>query len=314
MIEKSISIVDGKEYSVLAVSHEFRYTFDEPVLVADLISSLKAYETLTSRYLPAILNKLFDVEIQKIKVAVSEIERGSFLEKLIFNLFFKDEAAFNESCLKIRKFLGTENQDGSINMSRIIMLAMGTLLGVGAGYLLFNSPTQAQQAVNNNIITVINADDSIAIDGEHLVQVVKEVTGSNKQNTADNVAKVYAPASKNNGSVTLGADNVRIEPVVQQTVATLPKEVDLRNTPLTENYTDIDVQIRATDRDKNTGWYAVIDQIVTSRVRLELPEDIDLNKLANNATIRANVTVEYDLKQNGSRKPKKIILTSLSTD
>lgn len=66
-----------------------------------------------------------------------------------------------------------------------------------------------------------------------------------------------------------------------------------------------DVQIRATDRDKNSGWYAVIDQIVPSRVRLELPEDIDLNRLANNATIRANVTVEYDLKQNGSRKPKK---------
>ncbi|MDO4247476.1 MAG: hypothetical protein Q4C79_00695 [Neisseria sp.] len=220
MIDKSISVVDGKGYSVFAVEHEFRYTFDEPVLVADLISSLKAYETLTSRYLPAILNKLFDVKIQKIKVAVSEIERGSFLEKLIFNLFFKDEAAFNEFCLKIRKFLGTENQDGSINMSRIIMLAMGTILGVGAGYLLFKSPTQAQQAVNNNIITVINADDSIAIDGEHLVQVVKEVTGSSKQNTADNVAKVYAPASKNNGSVTLGADNVRIEPVVQKTVAT----------------------------------------------------------------------------------------------
>lgn len=37
MIEKSISIVDGKEYSVFAVSHEFRYTFDEPILVADLI-------------------------------------------------------------------------------------------------------------------------------------------------------------------------------------------------------------------------------------------------------------------------------------
>lgn len=67
MIEKSISIVDGKEYSVFAVSHEFRYTFDEPILVADLISSLKAYETLTSSYLPAILNQLFDVKIQKIK-------------------------------------------------------------------------------------------------------------------------------------------------------------------------------------------------------------------------------------------------------
>lgn len=314
MIEKSISIVDGKEYSVFAVSHEFRYTFDEPILVADLISSLKAYETLTSSYLPAILNQLFDVKIQKIKVAVSEIERGSFLEKLIFNLFFKDEDAYNEFCLKIRKFLGTENQDGSINMSKIIMFAMTALLGVGAGYLLFKNPPQEKQAITNNIVTVINADSSVALDGEHLVSVVKEVTGSSKQKTAENVAKVYAPASKNNGSITLGTDDVRIEPVAQQTVATLPKDVDLRNTPLTKDYTDIDVQIRATDRDKNSGWYAVIDQIVPSRVRLELPEDIDLNKLANNATIRANVTVEYDLKQNGSRKPKKIILTSLSTD
>lgn len=314
MIDKSVSVVDGREYSVFAVEHEFRYTFDEPVLVADLITSLKAYETLTSSYLPAILNNLFDVKIQKIQVAVSEIERGSFLEKLIFNLFFKDEAAFNAFCLKIRKFLGTENQDGNINMSRIIMLAMTALLGVGAGYLLFKSPQEMRQDVTNNVITVINADDSIAIDGEHLVQVVKEVTGSSKQKTADNVAKVYTPAIKNKGSITLGADDTRIEPVAQKNVATLPKEVDLRNTPLTEDFTDIDVQIRAADRDKNTGWYAVIDRVVPSRVRLELPEDIDLNKLANNATIRADVTVEYDLKQNGSRKPKKIILTSLLLD
>lgn len=314
MITKSFSVVDEKEYSVFSVKHEFRYTFDEPVLVADLITSLKAYETLTSSYLPAILNNLLEVKIQKIQVAVSEIERGSFLEKLIFNLFFKDEAAYNEFCLKIRKFLGTENQDGNINMSRIIMLAMGTLLGVGAGYLLFQSPQEKQQAVTNNIITVINADDSIRIDGEHLVQVVKEVTGGSKQKTADNVAKVYAPANKNNGNVILGADDTRIEPVAQETVVTLPKEVDLRNTPLTEDYDDIDVQIRATDRDKNTGWYAVIDQIVPSGVRLELPDDIDLNMLANNATIRANVTIEYDLKKNGSRKPKKVILTSFPSN
>lgn len=312
-IKTVLSVADKKEYQVLSVMHEFRYTFDEPILVSDLITSLKAYEVLTSSYLPAILNQLFGVDVYKVQVAVSEIERGSFLEKLIFDIFFKDENAYREFCSKIRAYLKLEKEDGNINMSRIIMLAMAALLGVGAGYLLFKSPQEMRQDVTNNVITVINADDSIAIDGGHLVEVVKEVTAGSKQKAADNVAKVYAPASKNNGSITLGmvSDDVVIEPIAQKNVADLPKEVDLSTPPLTEDFTDIDVQIRAADRDKNTGWYAVIDRVVPSRVRLELPEDIDLNKLANNAIIRADVTVEYELRKNGSRKPKKIVLTSL---
>lgn len=314
MDTKNISIVDGRIFPVCLVEHEFRYTFNEPMQVSDLIMSLKAYETLTTSYLPKILNELFAVKVEKIQVAVSEIERGSFLEKLIFKLCFKDEAAFDDFCLKMRRFLGTESTDGNINMSRIIMYAMTALLGVGVGYLLFKSPAKTQEAVTNNIITIINNANNDGLDGEHIVEVVKAATGAYKQKTAENVAKVYLPANKYQGSVTLAANGEKVEPVQQEIVATLPKDVDLRDTPLTEDYKDIDVQIRATDRDKNTGWHAIIEQIVPSRVRLELPGDIDLNRLANNATIRANVTVEYELRPNGSRKPKKIILNSLTSD
>ena len=306
--------VVNSEDIVFQVKHDFRYSFDEPILINELVKSLKAYQSLSSSFLPKILNNIFDVKIKGVEIFVSEIERGSLLEKLLLNIMFKDEQACNEFCSKIRTFLGLEKHDGHTNMSRLITLIMTALVGVGAYYLFFEKSDKSKQEVINNLITVINTNNDTPITGDQIVKIVQNTTNSFKQKTANNVSDIYAPARKYKGNLDLGDGDIRIEPVNTKILQNMPASVDINYESMDEKFQDIDLQIRATDRDKITGWYAVIENIVPKRVRLVLPEDIDLNKLANNSKIRANVRIEYTLKKNGARKPKQIILESIVTD
>lgn len=306
--------VVNSEDIVFQVKHDFRYSFDEPILINELVKSLKAYQSLSSSFLPKILNNIFDVKIKGVEIFVSEIERGSLLEKLLLNIMFKDEQACNEFCSKIRTFLGLEKHDGHTNMSRLITLIMTALVGVGAYYLFFEKSDKSKQEVINNLITVINTNNDTPITGDQIVKIVQNTTNSFKQKTANNVSDIYAPARKYKGNLDLGDGDIRIEPVNTKILQNMPASVDINYESMDEKFQDIDLQIRATDRDKITGWYAVIENIVPKRVRLVLPKDINLNKLANNSKIRANVRIEYTLKKNGARKPKQIILESIVTD
>lgn len=306
--------VVSSEEIVFQVKHDFRYSFDEPILINELVKSLKAYQSLSSLFLPKILNNIFDVKINGVEIFVSEIERGSFLEKLLFNIMFKDEQSYNKFCSKVRTFIGLETHDGHANMSRLILLIMTALIGVGVFYLFFEKSDKSRQEVTNNLITIINTNNDTPITGEQIVQLVQNVTNSSKQKMADNVSDIYAPVRKYKGNLDLGDGDIRIEPVNTKILQNMPASVDINYESMDEKFQDIDLQIRATDRDKITGWYAVIENIVPKRVRLVLPEDIDLNKLANNSKIRANVRIEYTLKKNGARKPKQIILESIVID
>ena len=306
--------VVNSEDIVFQVKHDFRYSFDEPILINELVKSLKAYQSLSSSFLPKILNNIFDVKIKGVEIFVSEIERGSLLEKLLLNIMFKDEQACNEFCSKIRTFLGLEKHDGHTNMSRLITLIMTALVGVGVYYLFFEKSDKSKQEVINNLITVINTNNDTPITGDQIVKIVQNTTNSFKQKTANNVSDIYAPARKYKGNLDLGDGDIRVEPVNTKILQNMPASVDINYESMDEKFQDIDLQIRATDRDKITGWYAVIENIVPKRVRLVLPENIDLNKLANNSKIRANVRIEYTLKKNGARKPKQIILESIVTD
>jgi len=306
--------VVSREDIVFQVKHDFRYSFDEPILINELVKSLKAYQSLSSLFLPKILNNIFDVKINGVEIFVSEIERGSFLGKLIFDIGFKDEQSYKKFCSKVRTFIGLETHDGHANMSRLILLIMTALIGVGVFYLFFEKSDKSKQEVTNNLITIINTNNDTPITGEQIVQLVQNATNSSKQKMADNVSDIYAPVRKYKGNLDLGDGDIRIEPVNTKILQNMPASVDIKYESMDEKFQDIDLQIRATDRDKITGWYAVIENIVPKRVRLVLPEDIDLNKLANNSKIRANVRIEYTLKKNGARKPKQIILESIVTD
>lgn len=306
--------VVSSEDIVFQVKHDFRYSFDEPILINELVKSLKAYQSLSSLFLPKILNNIFDVKINGVEIFVSEIERGSFLGKLLFDIAFKDEQSYKKFCSKVRTFINLETHDGHANISRLILLIMTALIGVGVFYLFFEKSDKSKQEVINNLITVINTNNDTPITGDQIVKIVQNTTNSFKQKTANNVSDIYAPARKYKGNLDLGDGDIRVEPVNTKILQNMPASVDINYESMDEKFQDIDLQIRATDRDKITGWYAVIENIVPKRVRLVLPEDIDLNKLANNSKIRANVRIEYTLKKNGARKPKQIILESIVID
>lgn len=101
-------------------------------------------------------------------------------------------------------------------------------------------------------------------------------------------------------------------PVSSEIIAELPDKVEMEDAPIIKNFKDIDVQIRATDRDKDSGWAAIIEGVVERRVRLILPADINKDSLANNKTVRADVSVQFKISKTGELEAQNITLERLT--
>lgn len=290
-----------------SLRNQFKYTFDEPITVEELIDSLKGYEKLIVTFLPRVLNTILGTEISGIIVRVEEIEQGSLIEKFIFDFLFGSEENYKKSIDKLREKLGlNDNQNGN-NMRLILIIS--ALLSVGA---IYYATKKDKEVIRQNIINIINANgDENHLSGEEIVRIIEASTSHDKKEVAQNTSKVVRPAQTYKGNIEIGDSTNAIEPFSRKTLRQLPKKVEIKDFPITEPLKDIDVQIRATDRDKSTGWYGIIDGKVERRVKLILPSDVDRDSIANNATIRADVTIHYKINKKGEREAYNITIDNL---
>lgn len=119
-----------KDTPILSLRHAFKYTFAEPVTVAELVDSLKGYEKLVVTFLPRILNAVLETEVCGIIVRVEEVEQGSLIEKFIFDLLFKDEQSYRQFIDAVRKFSGVDDAHEG-NYMRLISVFIAVLLVAG---------------------------------------------------------------------------------------------------------------------------------------------------------------------------------------
>lgn len=144
-----------------------------------------------------------------------------------------------------------------------------------------------------------------------MIKIVEAVSSTDKKTVAQNTSKVIRPAQIYHGNIEIGEEKNAIKPFSKNTLQVLPQKVEIKDDPLSTPYKDIDVQIRASDRDKSTGWFGIIDGVIERRVRLILPTDINKDAVANNATIRADVIVFYKINKDGEKEALNITIERL---
>jgi hypothetical protein len=135
--------------------------------------------------------------------------------------------------------------------------------------------------------------EAYKVDPQVFVAVIEAAVGGDKKKLAQSAARVMAPA-KNDPQASVKIDDQEGLVFTPETVSATPRSPDFGKTDFEQHYPDVDLQIRATDRDSHKrGWAGVIPGLVDHRVRLILADGIPADSLADKFSVRANVTVQY---------------------
>ncbi len=293
----------------LSLSFEFSLTYNNAELmqVKDVIESLKGLEGLSVRFLPEALTKLTGVGVERAEVYVEGFEYGSFIEKIVVRLFFKNEENMNKFLDKVRDgtisfYNKIPGRSRPVLKAATITAAMAAITIVGTSYAIGttdNPPPANIINLENSPIIIIGAEAYKSSPAEFLA-TIKEVVDVNKKHAAANAARLVSPAKQGeNGTLSFySADSEALLEIDAETVIATPSKVEMPPYEHTQEFPDVDLHIRATDRDSSkTGWAGVIPGIAERRVKLVLDENIDPAVLAAMDIVRADVKVTYNNKQ-----------------
>lgn len=237
------------------------------------------------------------VDIDKIEVLIRKLESGSLLEDIGIKFFFKDQAGLDAFVAKVRS---NTLENGMVGKSIIVSAVLAAVVGTGAYYASTSQAKGSGQTTitaNNNVIINIGAGES-GMTPEAFKAVI-ETAIKDKKALAENSVAFFKPArADRNASITFDDnDAVRFSPEV---IAATPRAVKMERPEYTKDYSDVDLQVRATDLDHNkTGWAGVIPDLIDRRIPLKLAENVKPSDL-NRFQVRADVTVFFKRKSRGS--------------
>ncbi|MGF6711616.1 hypothetical protein QFZ41_002580 [Luteibacter sp. W1I16] len=297
--------------TALFARHEIRYTTEHPVPVKDVIASLQGLQRISAHFLPRTLSALTGVEVLSADLFVEGFEQGSFVEDVLVKLVFGSQEKLDAFLKKANESVVAEARE-IIVKHPIISVAVLALLAYGAAqaYSAMNDGQQSSAIqANNNVINIIGAE-SYKMDPQAFARVLTAAVGADRKKIAQDSARVLAPA-KNEAAAIILDGNQKLS-ITSAAVKEVPAKVEFDERPLEETYPDVDLQIRAIDRDKvRQGWKGLIPGLVDRRVPLKLSDSVDAEELAKYATVRADVRIVYRRDKSGNLKPQQIAVDRL---
>ena len=324
----------ANEYALL-VEHEIKYTNEEPIPIDDVANALHALMRISNRFLPATLNALADVDVQRAEVLLQGFERGSLIEKVFIKLIFGNEEQFNDFLEKLHEGKGGDAWKMLSNGSRVQLAAVGIalalLVGSGVKHLIGDEPNQPP--VNITIIEI--GAETYAKSPAKIEQLVRKAVGVHQVQLAHDVAQFVAPAKNDPyGAIVMGR-NERLS-IPQEVVHAVPRPQrveylestmwsalsrdqsrTLRELPEEWRimHRDTKLEIRASNRDsRRSGWSCVINDLTYKRIKLVLADNLDPQELAGKFRIRADVVVTFRRGVRGDPVPMQVELENVYPD
>ncbi|MFP1783185.1 hypothetical protein ACLEDY_05630 [Lonsdalea quercina] len=295
------------EVLALSIKENFLYSTHEPVSVKEIIKSLHGWDTIVKQS-KDVLAKLTECDIDAVELQVELLRAGSLYEDVVIKLIFGSQEKLDEFLDKYHNFLG----EGALR-NTIVFAVISCLLAYGL-YLASSamSPeTTSHFEANNNVIINIGAGET-NLTPEGLKSVI-ETSVANKKALAKGALNAISPArGDENASLTIGSGSSQIT-IPQETIRMAPTEVHFDDPSKSDDFEDVDIQIRALDLDTpSKGWAAVVPGIINKRVKLVLDPKLDPNILAGKMAFRGNITVTKVLsKKDNEYKPVEIMLRAL---
>lgn len=292
----------------LSFEHDVYYGTKEPLAIKDVIESLVGMDRIASSFLADAYSALLGVEILSVEAKVQGFEDGSFLQRFLLILTFGSEQGMDDFALKLRSLVAETYKSlpgerypvfKGVAFSSVLatLVALGAFKAINAVAVQNSEPSPASQQpsvsinLENSPVVIIGAE-AYSMSPQEFLGVIESVAAQDQKKLAENSVRIIRPAKREEGGSSLHIGGLDMPALDQEIVAQAPSTFTMEAEDQRDDHYDVDLQIRATDRDKTTtGWSGVIPDLVNTRVRLKLAEGIDPNRLANHARVRANVVV-----------------------
>lgn len=289
----------------LTFREQFYYSTERPVSVKEIIKSLQGWEAIAKQS-KDVFSKIADTEVDGVEVEVELLRSGSLSEDLVIKLLFGSREKLDKFVEKCHAVIG----EGPVRNTLVFAVIAGM---VGYGLYLASSAMGQDNVshfeANNNVIINIGAGaTNMTPDG---LKSVIESSVQNKKAVAAAAIKTISPArGDDNAELVIGSGNTKVV-IPQETIRQAPTSVTMDPLTKVENFSDVDVQIRALDLDNpSKGWAAVVPGIIERRVRLTLDPGVKPESLAGRMSFRGDITVTSALK-NDEYKPTEILLREI---
>lgn len=244
-------------------------------------------------------------------IYIREIAPGSIKEKILTKLFFNSEKELEEFIEKIRD---TKVKD-LITSPYFISFLLGGLALYGLQGCLNRSEATADQVLQvqgnyNNVIQI--GSDVLELKKEDLSSIIENSTPKSKHRQLTREAhRFILPARDNEGQgIFFGEESdILIEP---ETIQSIPRELKDEPREFEEVHENQEIQFRAIDLDKKTGWAAVAPGITESRVKVEIASHLNRERLYQEGSVEGTVVATF--KQIAEDKTKCVRLYLQSVD
>lgn len=297
---------------VILNQHLF-YSNREPIPAREVAEALLAFERIV-KLSPAVLNKLFpEAQIRRTEVYINELHSGSLYEDVVVKFVFGNQERLDAFIDNVRERVGMDEVMSDNNVFAAILIAM---MLVGGSYWLSRSGSGndapiSQIEANNNVVINVGAG-ALEMDVSELRTVIEGAL-PDKRRLARDAATVLRPARRDPEATITFNDNDQLR-IQSETIQAIPATMGGDNEEgFIEDYEDVLVEIRAVDLDSHKrGWAAVVPMLGQSRVRLQLDMDVNPDHLMLHPQVRADITVMFDVDEDGEARPKLVFLRALS--
>jgi len=289
----------------ISTSYQVKYTNKTPVPISEIVKSLQAYERFL-RLTPAFIEQAYEgIKIVDVEVNVKSLESGSLIEDYVIRYIFKGEENYEQA-----KQIFLKIMDNSEALRLIVAVGVGSILTYGVvKSMSSNSPSIQIENVHNSIINV-GAKTNLS---EADINSVLESLPDKKRIAKDSIDILSPTRTDSSASIEVaGFNELTFTP---EAIAEAPKEyISPEPEEQTTNYTNVDLVIYASDRDKLAqGWAGLAPGIVDKRIKFELGDDVDPKTLHGRVRVKADISVisKYNRRKRHF-EPTQIIIKKFS--
>lgn len=288
------------------IEEEIKYNTTGGIRIKDLVKSLEALEEITKQSRNA-LSDILGVKIDSIELKISEIKEGSMIETVHAEVKYYNENKEDVDDT-LRQFVkNNKMKTGVFGAILVGSVAFGVWHYVSGG-----NPSATNLTVSgsyNNVI--VNSAGAVGIPVE-IFQKAIENSPTNKNNLARNAIEFINPAKQDEQNATISFSNNNVvlpAELVAETPAEYLPQSEEKELPLD----NITLHIRASDRDSYTkGWYGYVDGLFTKRVKIDIPQTVDLTTLAKQESVKADIIL-YSIQKADKTEFKRIEIRNLLT-
>jgi hypothetical protein len=285
------------------VPFEMYYDTKNGISIEDAIEQLKALNKIIGKQ-SSVVSSISDAAIERTEIFVNELIESSWQEKLCIRLFFKSEEEHERF----------KNACGDIDMKDWIKVVLA--MGVGA-FLYFSvqqmlpkdeTKPQVNIEISNNS-GIVSLGKSIDLSEEQINKVLEK--NSNPSKADKQAALDIINPAKNGGATKVQMAGYEELTIPQETFESLPDEVpNQEGNEREQPHQNIDLYIYASDRDKATnGWAGIVPDLFEQRVKFELADGVDPNKLHGQRKVKADIIVhEKYISSKKEYKPYKVTI------